>query len=132
MTVEEIERLAALCARAGIGQIELAHADFSLRLRLEAAAAAEKPPAAATTPKTERAFRGARAPGVGVFRIDHPTIGRPVAEPGQAVKKGDAVGVLQIGAILKLVVAPADGVLGAALVEDGTVVGFGTPLYALT
>jgi acetyl-CoA carboxylase biotin carboxyl carrier protein len=109
----------------------LAHADFSLRLHLEAAAA-ETPPAAATTPKTERVFRGARAPGVGVFRIDHPTIGRPVADLGQAVKKGDTVGVLQVGAILKPVIAAADGVLGAALVEDGTVVGFGTPLYALT
>lgn len=131
MTVEEIERLAALCARAGIGEIELAHADFFLRLRLEAAAA-ETPPAAAATPKAETVFGGVRAPSVGVFRIDHPTTGRPVAEPGQAVRKGDTVGVLQVGAILKPVVASADGVLGAALVEDGTVVGYGTPLYALT
>lgn len=131
MTVEEIERLAALCARAGIGEIELAHADFTLHLRMEASAA-EAPDDAATTPKAEAVFKGARAPGVGVFRINHPTTGRPVGEPGQAVRQGDMVGVLQVGAVLKPVIAPADGMLGAALVEDGTVVGYGTPLYALT
>lgn len=125
MTVEEIERLTAWCASAGIDEIEVSEAGFSLRLRVQAAVT-ETPAAAA-----EAVFKGVRAPGVGVFRLDHPTTGRPVAEPGQTVRKGETVGVLQVGPCLKAVLAPADGVLGAALAEDGAVVGYGTPLYEL-
>jgi acetyl-CoA carboxylase biotin carboxyl carrier protein len=66
-----------------------------------------------------------------VFRLAHPTTGHPVVETGQPVRKGETVGVLQVGPQLKAVVSPADGVLGAALVEDGAVVGYGTPLYGL-
>jgi len=132
MTLEEIERLAGWCTRAGIGEIELAQTGFSLRLRLNLqSSVAETSLAVATTPKAEAAFNGVRAPGVGVFRLDHPTTGRPVAASGQKVRKGETVGVLQVGSHLKAVLAPDDGVLGAALVEDGTVVGYGTPLYAL-
>jgi acetyl-CoA carboxylase biotin carboxyl carrier protein len=131
MTVEEIERLAAWCASANIGEIEMAEAGFSLRLRLQSFAAETPPLAVATIPNAEVPFKGVRAPGVGVFRLGHPTTGHPVAEPGQTVRKGETVGVLQVGPCLKAVLAPADGVLGGALVEDGAVVGYGTPLYAL-
>ena len=130
MTLEEIERLAARCVEAGIAEIELTQAGFSLRLRLEIAGA-EAPRAAAAAAQVETTVKGVRAPGVGVFRIDHPATGRPVAEPGQRVGKGETVGLLQVGPCLKAVVAPAGGVLGPALVEDGTVVGYGVPLYDL-
>ena len=130
MTVEEIERLTAWCASAGIGEIELSEAGFSLRLRVQSVVA-ETPVAAAGAPQAETVFKGVRAPGVGVFRLDHPTTGHPVAGPGQAVRKGETVGMLQVGPCLKAIVAPADGVLGAALIEDGAVVGYGTPLYEL-
>ncbi|PWJ94490.1 acetyl-CoA carboxylase biotin carboxyl carrier protein [Mesorhizobium loti] len=130
MTVEEIERLTAWCASAGIGEIELAEAGFSLRLLVQSVVA-PTPVAATEAPKAETVFKGVRAPGVGVFRLDHPTTGRSVAAPGQMVRKGETVGVLQVGPCLKAVLAPADGVLGAALAEDGAVVGYGTPLYEL-
>lgn len=128
MTIEEIERLAAWCASAGIGEIEVSEAGFSLRLHMQSVVASTPPVEA---PKAETVFKGVRAPGVGVFRLDHPTTGRPIAEPGQTVRKGETVGVLQVGPCLKAIVAPADGVLGAALIEDGAVVGYGTPLYEL-
>jgi acetyl-CoA carboxylase biotin carboxyl carrier protein len=129
MTVEEIERLAAWCASAGIGEIEVSEAGFSLRLHMQAVVAST--PMAGVAPKAETVFKGVCAPGVGVFRIDHPTTGHPVAGPGQTVRQGETVGVLQVGPCLKAVLAPADGVLGAALAEDGAIVGYGTPLYEL-
>jgi acetyl-CoA carboxylase biotin carboxyl carrier protein len=130
MTVDEIERLAACCAAAGIGEIELAEAGFALRLRMEPLAsrsAASMPEAL----KVEPALRVVRAPCVGVFRCAHPATGRPVAGTGQTVHEGETVGVLQVGPLLRGVTAPADGVLGAALAEDGAVVGYGAPLYTL-
>ena len=130
MTLEEVERLAARCAQAGIGEIELEEAGFSLRLRIEPAAAAVEVPIVQTS-NAGALFMGVRSPGVGVFRLCHPATGRPVAEPGHAVRKGETVGMLQVGSCLRAVIAPADGVLGEALVEDGAVVGYGVPLYAL-
>jgi acetyl-CoA carboxylase biotin carboxyl carrier protein len=131
MTGEEIEKLAAWCSEAGISEIELAEAGFSLRLRIQSRTAGPTS-AAAEGPKVEAVFKGVRAPGVGVFRLVHPTTGHPVVQPGQTVRKGEIVGVLQIGPCLKAVVAPTDGTLGAAMAEDGAVVGYGTPLYGLT
>jgi acetyl-CoA carboxylase biotin carboxyl carrier protein len=130
MTLEEIEQLTAHCARAGIGEIELAQAGFSLRLRIDAPVALDAV-TPVEMPKSEAAFSGVRAPGVGVFRVCHPATGLPVAESGSAVRKNQTVGVLEIGSYLKAVIAPADGVLGEPLAEDGAVVGYGAPLYAL-
>ncbi|MDX8513046.1 acetyl-CoA carboxylase biotin carboxyl carrier protein [Mesorhizobium captivum] len=130
MTVEEIEKLAAWCAAAGVSEIELAEAGFSLRLHIQFGKA-EPCATVPEAPKAEAAFKGVRAPGVGVFRLVHPTTGHPVMEPGQPVRKGETVGVLQIGPCLNAVVAPANGTLGTALAEDGAVVGYGTPLYEL-
>ncbi|TIQ36485.1 MAG: biotin attachment protein [Mesorhizobium sp.] len=129
MTAEEIEKLAVWCAAAGVSEIELAEAGFSLCLRIQSANASSA--AVSDRLRTEAVFKGVRAPGVGVFRLVHPTTGHPVVERGQSVRKGETVGVLQTGPCLKAVVAPADGALGAALVEEGTVVGYGTPLYEL-
>lgn len=129
MTIEEIEKLAVWCAAAGVSEIELAEAGFSLCLRIQSANASSA--AVTDRPRTEAVFKGVRAPGVGVFRLVHPTTGHPVVERGQSVRKGETVGVLQIGPCLKAVVAPADGALGDPLAEDGAVVGYGTPLYEL-
>jgi acetyl-CoA carboxylase biotin carboxyl carrier protein len=41
------------------------------------------------------------------------------------------VALLRIGLLLCPVVAPAAGVLGAPLAEDGAMVGYGTPLFPL-
>ena len=54
-----------------------------------------------------------------------------VTDDAHAVRNGETVGVLQIGSCLRAVIAPADGVLGEALVDDGAVVGYSVPLYAL-
>ncbi|WP_217578745.1 biotin/lipoyl-containing protein [Mesorhizobium sp. GbtcB19] len=130
MTADEIERLAAWCVAAGIAEIELEEAGFSLCLRLQSDVVEARLPAA-EAPRTDVAMKSVRAPGVGVFRLAHPTTGHPVVEPGQPVRKDETVGVLQVGPCLKAIVAPADGTLGAALAEDGAVVGYGTPLYEL-
>jgi acetyl-CoA carboxylase biotin carboxyl carrier protein len=133
MTPEEIERLAACCAAAGIGRIELSEPGFSLRLAIVAQPVAEAPRAAAVAPaKTEPPQKAVRSPCIGVFRLVHPATGRLVAEPGKAVREGETVGVLQAGPLLRAVTAPMDGVLGEALAEDGTVVGYGAPLYLLS
>jgi acetyl-CoA carboxylase biotin carboxyl carrier protein len=127
MTVEEIEKLIASCAAAGIGEIALSEAGLSLHLSMVPTGAV----AIALVSEIKTASNAVRAPGVGIFRHAHPATGRPVAEAGDAVRKGDVVGLLQVGPRLKAALAPADGVLGPPLADDGALVGYGTPLYAL-
>lgn len=69
------------------------------------------------------------APGVGVFLARHPLRVEPLAPPGHRVRAGQVVALLRIGPLLRQVMAPADGVIEAALVEEGAMVGYGTTLF---
>jgi acetyl-CoA carboxylase biotin carboxyl carrier protein len=72
-----------------------------------------------------------RAPSLGVFLHGHPSTEGLLARAGQTVRKGDAVGLLRIGALLLPVLAPHDGVIVDHLAEDGVIVGYGAPLLRL-
>jgi acetyl-CoA carboxylase biotin carboxyl carrier protein len=72
------------------------------------------------------------APSVGIFRRTHPSRPMPLVEAGQRVEAGDAVGLMQIGALLIHVVAPKAGTVTDVLVEDDAMVGYGTALVRLT
>lgn len=133
MTPDEIHRLSLTAHRAGITVLEIDANGDSLRLRLADSAPEEQALAAAPPPATSKpAFKGVRAPAIGIFRPVHPATGRAPVEAGQTVAKGQIVGFLQVGAALRPVTALEAGVLGGPLVEDGTVVGYGTNLYPLT
>lgn len=71
------------------------------------------------------------AASIGVFLHEHPQRDEPLAGPGTRVYAGQAVGLLQIGALLLPVVAPHNGTVGAILVAPGEAVGYGTPLIEL-
>lgn len=70
------------------------------------------------------------APCVGIILTRHPLHTVPLAGPGR-VRAGQTVALLRVGLLLCPVVAPAAGVLGAPLAEDGAMVGFDTPLFPL-
>lgn len=70
------------------------------------------------------------APGVGIILTRHPLHTVPLARPGR-VRAGQTVALLRVGLLLCPVMAPAAGVLGAPLAEDGAMVGYGTPLFPL-
>jgi len=68
------------------------------------------------------------AASVGLFLHRHPLRAEPLAAPGAAVRAGQVVGLLRIGALLLPVTAPHDGIVVSVLEQDGAVVGYGTPL----
>ena len=106
--------------------LELTGAQGSIRLRRDPADThavhAEEAISAPTT---------ILAPSVGIFRRAHPCRIAPLVEPGARVAEGDAVGLLQIGALLLHVRAPHAGTVLAMLAEDGAVLGYGAPLVHL-
>jgi biotin carboxyl carrier protein len=67
----------------------------------------------------------ATSPAVGVF---HP---RADLKPGNRVRNGDRLGAVDMLGIPQEVVAPADGILGASLVETGQAVEYGQELIVI-
>ena len=67
----------------------------------------------------------ATSPAVGVFQP------RPEAKPGSRVRSGDRLGAVDMLGIAQEVVAPADGILGASLVEAGQAVEYGQELIVI-
>ena len=47
------------------------------------------------------------------------------------VRRGEVIGYLKAGAVLRPVVAPSDGVLSRQLADEGQLVGYGTALFEL-
>lgn len=72
-----------------------------------------------------------RAGSVGVLRLGHPLHAQPLARTGQAVGLGQALALLQIGAVMLPVLAPCAGRVGRVLVQDGQLVGYGTVLLEI-
>jgi biotin carboxyl carrier protein len=67
----------------------------------------------------------ATSPAVGIF---HP---RPEARAGTRVRAGDRLGSVDMLGVPQEVVAPADGVVGASLIEPGDAVEYGQDLILL-
>lgn len=130
MTPDDVERLSRLAAMAGITELDLAAGGDALRLRLWAAAPGEEGAAMQEADPVPRAHGPVRAPYIGLFRSVHPVTGLAPAEVGREVKAGQIVAYLQAGPCLRGVVAAQQGILGKALVGEGALVGFGTPLFS--
>ncbi len=67
----------------------------------------------------------------GIFLDRHPLRSAPLAMSGARVRQGDTVGLLQLGAVLAPVVAPADGIVTSVLARPGELVGYGTALVQI-
>jgi acetyl-CoA carboxylase biotin carboxyl carrier protein len=131
MPVLAVDELVSALAMTDIAELELTGPDVHLLLhrtpsgavdRIEPAPAAAPAPAAITV----------TAPGAGHFFARHPLREAPLAAVGAQVAAGAVLGLLQVEALLLPVVAPEAGELAAVLVAEGTLVGFGTPLFELT
>lgn len=67
--------------------------------------------------------------GFGIFLHAHPLHKMPLVQAGDSVAAGQALGFLKIGPLLVPVPAPHDGVVSDIVAQDGTLVGFGDPLF---
>lgn len=70
------------------------------------------------------------APHIGLFLPEHPSSTREAALP-RLVRRGEIIGYMKAGAVLRPVVAPSDGVLSRQLAPKGALAGYGMPLFEL-
>jgi acetyl-CoA carboxylase biotin carboxyl carrier protein len=128
MRIDDVRQLSAWLQATDIDMLDLQGPDERLCLRRNGGKI-EVVPAVVREPF--RPLTVVRAESVGVFLHEHPQRGEPLATSGARVRAGQALGLLQIGALLLPVTAPHDGTVEGALVAPGKAVGYGTPLIEL-
>ena len=124
MGPDEIAALGAEMAQFGIVQLRLTGPEFSLTLTRGGAAAADE-----DAPAPEADIVPIIATGLGSFRRNHPLHETPLAAEGETVAAGQAIALLQVGPLLLPVTAPAEGIIAAALPDEGALVGYGDRLF---
>jgi acetyl-CoA carboxylase biotin carboxyl carrier protein len=118
-------------AGTGIELFELRGPGTLLRLQRSSTGYEQAPEQEAATPEPVAAADIVRSGSVGVLRHAHPLRTGPLVQAGEAVIAGQALAVLQIGAVLLAVPAPRDGVVARVLAADGAIVGYGEALVEL-
>lgn len=131
MTLEDIERLVRHVEQRDIARFDYSQGSATIVLRRANAAVAARPTPGAGAAKPSGS-RAVMAPAAGYFLSIHPLSAERFVAEGAAVKTGQAIAFLQVGPCLRAVTAPADGVVGPALAEEGALVGYGARLFAFT
>ena len=85
--------------------------------------AAHEPPA----PRRETTII---APHAGIFRSKHPCEQARKSLP-RPVRRGEIIGFLEAGSLLRPVLAAEDGILARQLADEGAIVGYGAALFGL-
>jgi len=133
MNIKEIRQLAGWLGAANLSVLHIQRPGFDLLLRRGSAA----PQVAPAQVHTEQpALAGAplasiKASGPGLFFSHHPDERKPWVTPGDSVRNGQLVGVLQIGHLLLPVRSQQDGQVSAVRAAEGEQVGYGQPLFDL-
>jgi acetyl-CoA carboxylase biotin carboxyl carrier protein len=135
MHISKIRQILEWVSSANLARFELQSAEFSLRLTRPAAVLGQAPVAIArpdSVPASAAAAKvAAMATVCGRFLSVHPLRGQPEVRPGDTLEPGTLVGLIAVGELLLPVTATAGGTMGAFLVEDQQLVGYGTPLVSL-
>ena len=128
MNNQEIFDLMARFDAGAATKMKLTVGNFSLELEKGAACAA--PAAVRPGAAQPRQPEGPciTAPLVGTFYVASEPGADPFVKPGQKVKKGQTVGLLEAMKMMSEVQAPCDCVIEEVLAQDGTLVSFGDPL----
>ncbi len=105
------------------GDPELTLEQDGVRLRMVPAEVTDQAPA----PPRELVL----AKGIGLLRLAPPLGTDPLAPVGSNITPGQTVAQLQVGAALLPVIAETSGRVTEVLAENGALVGYDTPLFAL-
>ncbi|WP_426420290.1 biotin/lipoyl-containing protein [Bradyrhizobium genosp. A] len=128
MPFQHVDQLSSWLAEAGIDYLELSGPDRELRL----GRAVQQGLQAKTTDTACAVTHAVRAPMVGTLLHSHPMRRVPLAPCGSLVRTGQAVALLQVGALLVPIDAPCDGVVVEVVAEEGALVGFGAEITRLS
>lgn len=126
--LDRFERSSAVTMKVSVGgdTLELSRAG-SPTPAAPAAAPAGAAPAAAPAPAEEGLL--IRAPLVGTFYAASAPGQPPLVKPGDTVKKGQTVCLIEAMKMMSEIAAPCDCVIEAALAKDGELLAFDAPIF---
>ena len=146
MDLRKLKKMIDLVEESGIAEIEVTEGEEKVRITRSVAApavqtvyaAAPAPvaaPAAAPTASAPAApanhANAQKSPMVGTFyRAASPT-SDPFVEVGQTVKEGQTLCIIEAMKLMNEIEAEKSGVVKAILVENGTPVEYGEPLFVI-
>jgi acetyl-CoA carboxylase biotin carboxyl carrier protein len=151
LDLAEIERLLAFMSKHGLEEFEFARGDFRIALKRAGAggaapSAARKgtgrstdAPATAAAPEPESAAAPAahesehiiKSPIVGTFFNAASPEAKPFVKPGDHVKSGQVVCIVEAMKLMNEIESDVSGVVVRALVENAQPVEYGQPLFAI-
>lgn len=136
---EVLPSIVARLAVSGLGEIEVRHADWRIRVR-RSVGTSEDPPVGAPVHHEapsggDDAGHAPSAPPPHADVATSPAVGYFVPRPGLAVgsrtRAGDGIGWVDVLGVRQEVVAPGDGLVGKLLVDAGDPVEYGQELVQL-
>ena len=138
MDLRKLKKLIDLVEESGIAEIEVTEGEEKVRITRTTAAAAPvyaAPAPAATAPVAAPAARdlsnAQKSPMVGTFyRAPGPNAAAFV-EVGKQVKAGDTLCIIEAMKLMNEIEAEKSGVVKEILVENGTPVEYGEPLFII-
>lgn len=140
MDLRKLKKLIDLVEESGIAEIEVTEGEEKVRITRTIAAApvyAAPVPAAApaVTPAAAPAARdlsdAQKSPMVGTFYRAPGPNAAPFVEVGQQVKAGDTLCIIEAMKLMNEIEAEKSGTVKEILVENGTLVEFGEPLFII-
>lgn len=150
MDLRKLKALIDLVSESGVAELEITEGDDRVRIvnrstapapipvpttiavPAPVAAAPEPSPAAAAASQPEtKSSPVISSPMVGTFYRSPSPGAAPFVEVGDAVKKGQVIGIIEAMKLLNEVEADQDGVVKAFAAENGQPVEFGQPLIIL-
>ena len=150
MDIRKVKKLIELLEESGISEIEISEGEESVRISRypkpgtvaataaapaasAAPAAAPPPPAAAPAEAPPPPSRGQQvtAPMVGTFYSGPAPGAKPFVEIGTEVKPGDTLCVIEAMKMMNQIESELAGRIVSILVENGSPVEFGQPLFVI-
>jgi acetyl-CoA carboxylase biotin carboxyl carrier protein len=149
MDIRKVKKLIELLEESGISEIEISEGEESVRISrypkpgtvtttvAQAAPAAAPPPAAAAaaapveTPAPPARGQQVTAPMVGTFYSGPAPGAKPFVEIGSEVKPGDTLCVIEAMKMMNQIESEFAGRVVSVLVENGSPVEFGQPLFII-
>ena len=151
MDLRKLKTLIDLVSESGVAELEIREGEDHVRIvnRADAVKTAAAPapgvvtadplPVPVTTaaaepapaPVTDTPKKTINSPMVGTFYRSPAPGAKSVVESGQSVKAGDTVCIIEAMKLMNEIEAECDGVIREVLVENGSPVEFGQPLFVV-
>jgi acetyl-CoA carboxylase biotin carboxyl carrier protein len=142
-----VRELADMLAETGLTEIEVEDGDRKIRVSRGSVAAAAAPvavtaapvaaapaaPAAAAPPADTGPdlSKALRSPMVGTAYLLPEPGAAPFVSPGDTVKAGQTLLIVEAMKVMNPITAPRDGVIGAIMIENGQPIEFDQPLLVI-